>query len=63
MPSDGKFLASWHRNIVIAHPPIETTNLKEKDVESLKEKVFQIIKKDLEKYNPHIRIPKQEEKQ
>lgn len=54
LPPD-EFLLRWHPLKVIFHEPIETAELTVKDVDALKEKVFEIIDGELKKsLNPEI---------
>ena len=51
LPDDGKLLLHRHRNIIVFHDPIETKNMKLKDIGALKDKVFDTISKELEARN------------
>jgi 1-acyl-sn-glycerol-3-phosphate acyltransferase len=54
LPPD-EFLLRWHPLKVIFHEPLDTSRLTIKDVDALKEKVYQIIDSELKKnLNPEI---------
>ena len=51
LPDDGKFLLHRHRNVVIFHEAIETRGMKLDEVDTLKERVYNVIDRELRKYN------------
>lgn len=50
LPDDGKYLFRRHRFKIIFHEPIETTDLKLEDMESLKNQTYQVIDQELKKH-------------
>jgi len=48
IPDDGKMLVYWHKSKIIYHEPVPTQGLTLKDVDILKNKVFEIIKNELD---------------
>jgi 1-acyl-sn-glycerol-3-phosphate acyltransferase len=50
VPDDGKMLVYWHKSKIIYHEPIATQGLTLKDVDILKNKVYHIIKNELDAY-------------
>ena len=56
LPDDGRFLLTWRKAMLIYHDPIETKGLTLSDVDSLKEKVFEIINQKLKKNNGDVMI-------
>lgn len=52
LPDDGKMMVTRRRSKLIYHEPIETTGMSLEDIDHLKEKVFQIIDKELKKEFP-----------
>ncbi|MBX9850702.1 MAG: 1-acyl-sn-glycerol-3-phosphate acyltransferase [Cytophagaceae bacterium] len=51
LPDDGKFLPKRHLMKVIVHDAIETKGMTIDDIEALKEKTFNVIDKEIRKYN------------
>ncbi|MDQ3393023.1 MAG: 1-acyl-sn-glycerol-3-phosphate acyltransferase [Bacteroidota bacterium] len=47
-PDDGKLMVFWHKSKIIYHEPIQTQGLTLKDVDLLKNKVYEVIKEELE---------------
>src|SRR5690606_33401883 len=45
-----EFLLQWHRLHIVFHEPIPTTGLTSADIDTLKDKVFHIIKDELNNY-------------
>lgn len=51
LPDDGKFILKRRPAMIIFHEPIVTEDLTEDDLETLKNKTFNIIQEELYKYN------------
>lgn len=47
-------IVNWHIMKMVFHKPIDTKGLTLDDIDSLKIKTYQIIKKELEKHNPQL---------
>lgn len=56
LPDDGKFTPHRHLLKTIIHEPIETKGMTNADVDSLKEKTFRIIEKELEEQVGRLKV-------
>ena len=52
LPNDKKLLMRPYRPLLIFHEPIATAGMTEEDVEPLKQRVYERIAQELEKYHP-----------
>jgi len=51
LPRDKRYLFKWHKNEVFFHKPVETKGMSENDMDILRDKVRNVISKQLKKSN------------